>query len=492
MRMCQIALKVAGLPVLAVLCVSVAYAEDAPSAPGLVLRETLVEVPRPRVLKDGLKGTASNHAVRQSSEAAPAAARMDAAAVPSGGARLVDASEKLALFDAVGTALDRNGKLLAAKDDISAARAVVWQQIASFVPVVTASMGRGKDYNTSITNHYRKNRYVSAQMTVPLFTSGQRLFNWSRANSLLAAAEAESDLAANEIALEMVSAHINYVSAGRVTELIGRNVKTMERLLAAVRAKQREGFASDTDRAQVLADLKSLQEQLAGARADRAKAEETVVSLVGAHVRDNIDVPALEKQVAVGEEELVERAITFNPSLLSAERQADAARYNSLTAVSQLLPQITLNAEANRDYAPISHEIDRDDWTVEVRGTVPLVDLGSVGEVARSRYVASAAAHRASDARRSVELEVRTLWQDFTAAKRQAELARSRVADRRQVSNSLEEQYKLGMVSLDVMLDRQRLLTQSELELQQIEVQRAVTLFRLLLTTGRFSPEMLG
>jgi len=41
------------------------------------------------------------------------------------------------------------------------------------------------------------------------------------------------------------------------------------------------------------------------------------------------------------------------------------------------------------------------------------------------------------------------------------------------------------------MLDRQRLLTSAEVELQQIEVERAVTMFRLLLTKGDFTSEML-
>jgi len=141
---------------------------------------------------------------------------------------------------------------------------------------------------------------------------------------------------------------------------------------------------------------------------------------------------------------------------------------------------------------PVTAGTDRDEWSFEVRSTIPLVDLASVSEVSRTRYQASSAANRAREVRRTVELEVRQLWQELGTARRQLELTSDRVARRRQVAASMEEQYKLGLVSLDTMLDRQRLLTSSEVELEQREVHRLITIYRLLVATGRFSPTVLG
>ena len=400
-------------------------------------------------------------------------------------------SESLDLGTAVNRTLETNGRIKASEDDIGAAQSVVWQQIASFIPVVTASAAAGRDYNSTVTNKRANQRTLGVQLTVPLFTSGQRLFNWRSANSSLVEAGAQAELARNEIALDLISAHINYLSAGRVSELIARNVKTLERLLAAVEAKRRLGFASDTDRAQVLADLSSLKSQIESSIQSRAKARETVASLVGAAVRDRLDIAALERPLSDGVDGLVESAMTSNPEVVAALSASEAARYRSYAAKSGLLPKVTLNAGYNRDYEPVSPDIDPDDWRFEVRGTVPLFNAGAIGEVARTRFLASSAANRAREVRRTVELDVRQLWQDLVAARKQLSLARDRVAQRRQVSSSMEEQYKRGLVSLDIMLDRQRLLTSSEVEMERFEVERAVTVFRLLVASGRFSPAML-
>ncbi|OYW55983.1 MAG: hypothetical protein B7Y80_03445 [Hyphomicrobium sp. 32-62-53] len=399
----------------------------------------------------------------------------------------------LDLKDSLDSSLNSNDRLKAAQSEVDAARMVLWQQIASFVPVVTASYGHSRSYNTdsAFLGQRTSQRQGAIALTVPLFTSGQRLFNIRGANSSLDASAAEADIVSNEIALETVTAYINYVSAGRISVLIGRNVKTLKRLLAAVDARKARGFASDTDRSQVLADLNSLEVQLVQARAERARARETAQSLVGADIKDTIDLQGVEKYLTGGVEELVADAVANSPALASAEHQADAAYDRSLSTVAGLLPQVGLNAELNRDYSLGLPGVDRDDWTVEVRASVPLVDLTSVGEAARQRYTAKAAQYRASDARRIIELEMRTLWETYQAAKVQMQLATERVQHRSRVAKSLEEQYKQGLVSLDVMLDRQRLLTSAEVELQQIEVERAVTMFRLLLTKGDFTSDML-
>lgn len=399
--------------------------------------------------------------------------------------------EKLDLSAALSQTLETNGRIKASEDDIGAARSVVWQQIASFIPVVTASASAGRDYNNTLANRQANQRALGVQMSVPLFTSGQRLFNWRSANSALLEAGAQADLARNQVALDLISAHINYLSAGRVAELIARNVKTLERLLAAVEAKRRLGFASNTDRAQVLADLSSLKSQIESSVQMRAKTRETVTSYVGTTVKDRLDIAALERPLMDGVDGLVGSAMTSNPEVLAALSASEAARYRSYAAKSDLLPKVTFNAGYNRDYAHVSPELDRDDWRFEVRGTVPLFNAGAIGEVARTRFVASSAANRAREVRRTVELDVRQLWQDLMAARKQLTLARERVAQRRQVSASMEEQYKRGLVSLDIMLDRQRLLTSSEVELERFEVERAVTVFRLLVASGRFSSTML-
>lgn len=400
-------------------------------------------------------------------------------------------ADSVDLSTAVNRTLDTNGRIMASEDDIGAAQSVVWQQIASFIPVVTASASAGRDYNGTITNKHANQRSLGVQLTVPLFTSGQRLFNWRSANSSLVEAGAQANLARNAVALDLISAHINYMSAGRVSELIARNVKTLERLLAAVEAKRRLGFASDTDRAQVLADISSLKSQIESSVQMRAKSRETVASYVGAAVKDRLDIATMERPLTDGVDGLVESAMTSNPEVLAALSASDAARYRSYAAKSGLLPKVTFNAGYNRDYEPVSPNIDQDDWRFEVRGTVPLFNAGAIGEVARTKFDAASAANRAREVRRTVELDVRQLWQDLLSAKKQLSLAHDRVAQRRQVSSSMEEQYKRGLVSLDIMLDRQRLLTSTEVEMERFEVERAVTVFRLLVASGRFSPSML-
>lgn len=396
----------------------------------------------------------------------------------------------------IDEALSRNSKIKATADEASAARAAVFRQgLAFFVPTVAATYDLTRNYNTNSLppfNLEERGRTGRLRLSFPIWTSGQRYFDYRGSLSALHAARAEEAKARNEVSFDTASAFLNYVSATRTAALIEQNVKRLGRLQAAVDAKFAQGFASETDRAQVRGDIDSLKEQLVNARISRAKARETVVSLAGAGVSGDVDMRRLMTPLAAGEETLVTAAVTGNPTILSERHKSEAARYRSMSAVSALLPQVALTADYARDYDRTGTTRDRDSWNVMARLSMAVIDPVTVPEIARNKMLASAATHRADEAHRVVELQIRSLWKDHVGLKRQLAFLHDRVRQRRQVAASFEEQYRSGLASLEVVLDRQQQLASAEIELQRIELQHASAVFKLLIEAGAFDLALLS
>jgi outer membrane protein TolC len=95
---------------------------------------------------------------------------------------------------------------------------------------------------------------------------------------------------------------------------------------------------------------------------------------------------------------------------------------------------------------------------------MPLVDLGTVSEIAESRERAQVASYQASDTKRNIELSVRQLARQYYAGLEQIKLANSRVKYLRQVVNSENKRYEKGVGSLDQLLQQRQTLAQAQID----------------------------
>lgn len=432
-------------------------------------------------------------------------ARMRAEPFDTGALGLNPSATPISLRGSVDQALSGNALIKAVEADARAAEAAVMRQWFGFLPVVTGNVGLTRLYNDTgqfstnrFSSGFRTEGYAGANLQWPIFNGFQNYFGLRSAQSTSLAARMEAEATRGDVALGTVNAYLNFVASDRSVGLIGKNIAMLERLALAVRARMEAGFSSEADLYQVEADLDGLQQQLVTMLGDRAKAQAEVSSLAGHPVKPRGSFPKLARQLAGGQEALVAQAVDRNPRLQAARHNAHAARYASQATAGRYLPQINAVGSFQRDIdrnVPLGFEtgrpIDRNAWNLGLQLQQPIVDLGTMADIRQSVEAAGAAAFRTDDARRQVELQIRTLWKDHVAGEQRWRLARSRAAAQRKVSEAWEEQFKLGLISLDALLTRQRLLTAAEIEEQQADMARYATMSQLLVGAGIFNPAML-
>jgi outer membrane protein TolC len=411
------------------------------------------------------------------------------------------AAPALSLRGSVDSALETSPLVKALDATARAADALVLKQKLDFLPTVTGSIGVTRrtlndgeaDLPLRRSDTLWTQRTAGLSLQWPVFNGFQNYFGLQSAISAANAAYLEAEATRGDVAFQTINAYLNFIAAERSVGLIRKNVEMLERLGRAVHARMLAGFASEADVFQVEADIAGLSQQLESMKAERDKARDTVSSMAGRPVQPRASFPALDRLLAQGEEALALKALRHNPRLRAARYNTDAARHSSRAAIGKFLPQVNMVGNYQYDFSERNPlEQDRNSWNLGVQLSVPLVRLSTMAEVRQSHEMATVAALRADEAVRLVALEIRNLWSDYQAGDARLRLARTRVAAQRRVATSWEEQYKLGLISLDNLLTRQRLLTSAEIDEQQAQMQRYALICRLLVSAGIFDPAMLS
>ncbi len=395
------------------------------------------------------------------------------------------------LIGAVESALNSSISLRASLADEQGAKYGIWREMAAFTPTITGTL----EQNWTGGNGNRSDgemAFGGLQMTMPIFTSGQRLFSVQAAGSIARAAHFRTASVRDGVVLQMAEAYMQQIYAVRALDALGRNETMMQRLLSSIQAQHRAGFASGADVAEVSAELDAVRQQIAELNVMRRKARDKANSLAGRQVAVRLVFPKLDAALAIGQHALRASAMRRNPNVLVAQNNAEASKHSSRAAVSRYLPQVGLNASYRQVLGDITDGGDRDRWSVGVKMTVPLVDLTTVASIGESRQRAAADRYRAQDAGRQIGEQLDALWSERDGILEREKLARSRVANLRKVAEAGDAKFRKGLIGLDSLLDSQRRLVSTEVEAAQLDVQAALTDVQILITAGTFSPRLLA
>lgn len=367
----------------------------------------------------------------------------------------------------------------------------VWRELARFTPTIS---GVAEHTWTEGSDPLRDGdtRYAGLQLTLPLFTSGQRLASVASARSIERAAHFRTATVRDGVILQTSEAYLQQVYAALAIEALERTESSMRQLAQSLNAQHRAGFASGADVSDVEAELAAVRQQIVELQVMRRKAYGKASSLAGAPVIARHGFPKLDQALSPGYAALRAAAMRRNPNVLVAQSSAEASRHASRAEMAKYLPQVGLNASYRRALEGTNVIDDRERWNVGVKLTVPLVDLSTVASIGESRQRAAADRYRAQDTVRQIADQLEALWLDRTGNLERRELMAARVADLRKVAEAAQARFKKGLIGLDLVLDAQRRLTSAELEAAQMDVQSALNDVQILITAGTFQPSMLA
>lgn len=408
----------------------------------------------------------------------------------------VDQNQDLSTIELRGVlseAIANSDSVKIAAKQVHIADTKIWREIAKFTPTLKLSLDTSvSSLGSGGLSSADKTSEMNFALSMPLFTSGQRVFSLLAARNNKMAAQNDAISARNKVIEQTISAYLQYHQTKQTVGLLGQNVASLQKLLNAVRDRKHYGVASQADVAYVQSNLLSMKQQHQSAKLSQSQLQAQLESITGRSLAVMPKLSDIDHLILDDEEALVQTAIVNNPAIKSANYSANAQRHTSRAAYGKYLPQVNLYGQHDVGLNSYTKSQQATDWKVGVKLTMPLVDLGTVTEIAESRQQAQLASYQASDTRRNIELSVRSLSREYQSGKGQIKLANSRVDYVRQIANSERQRYEKGVGSLDQLLEQNRTLAQARIDAIGVKTNAYWSGYQLLVAVGGFDGRQWG
>ena len=387
-----------------------------------------------------------------------------AAALASGTAH----AQTVTLQDALATAYSTNPTLLAARAQLRSVDEGVPQALSNWRPTVVISGSGGyadgtyhttSQFGTTDTRNRRDIFVGQATLTQPVFRGGNTRATTNQATNRVYAQRAQLMATEETVFGNVVNAYVTVIQDQQVLALNINNEQVLARQLQATQDRFRVGEITRTDVAQAEAAL-------AGARATRETAEGTLATARG-NYRQYVGVlpgNLIEPQPLVlpvkSQNEAVQLAANNNPNVISALFTDAAARDNIDVQFSQLMPQVSVQALAQRADNSTVFGQRTIGGQVLANVSIPLYQGGAeYSRVRQARQSEQQSRKNVDDARRQVIAQATQAWETLVAARSTLDSTRSQIRANQIALEGVQREAIVGSrTTLDVLNAQQALL----------------------------------
>jgi NodT family efflux transporter outer membrane factor (OMF) lipoprotein len=386
----------------------------------------------------------------------------------------------------VDEALKSNPDITAAEAALRQARELYIAQKGSYFPLAQAGFGAARAKNANAT---LANPTVSSSATYSLYTAqlsvsyAPDVFGGTR--RLVEAARAQSEASRFQLQAAYVTLSSNIVVAAVQEASLRGQIAATERLLQLQReltekARQRRalGTASELDllaqessEAQTAATLPPLQKQLGQTR-------DAMAALLGRLPADEPEQTFMPEDLTLPTDlpvSVPSRLVAQRPDVRQAEENLHAASAEVGVALSEMLPQFTINAatgsaafELGRLFSPYTGF-----WDLGASLSQTLFDGGAL--LHRRRAADAALDEAAAQYRAAVILACQNVADTLRALQADADALKASVdADRaaKAAFDVARRQFELGTISLVAVLNSEQAYQQAELAVVQARASR--------------------
>nr|WP_269808489.1 TolC family protein [Enterovibrio nigricans] len=245
-------------------------------------------------------------------------------------------SSAQSIEQAVAQALDSHPEIKQAFNRFKVREELVEQASSAFYPTIDFDAGMGREWTDSIST--RRDGLISGDSEAELtrreigITLQQVLFNGFQTTKDVERTEFEASAeqwilfsTAEDIALEVTRAYLEYMRAEQVVELSQRNLDSHQTIYDAVKTKTDSGLGSTADLSQVTGRLARAHSNLISAQNNLSDTEVTFKKLVNVLPGDvRIPVPDTDF-IPLSLNEALERATANHPTLRAAQNDISAA-----------------------------------------------------------------------------------------------------------------------------------------------------------------------
>jgi len=399
---------------------------------------------------------------------------------------------------ALATAYQNNPTLQAQRAQLRATDEAVPQAMAGWRPTITASGATGQSsvdgnlFAQTTGSQSRSPSSVSLNVSQPLFRGGRTFYETRQAEDRIQAERARLRVVEAQVLLDGAVSFIDVVRDQAVVELNVNNEQVLRRQREAAGDRFEVGEITRTDVAQAEA-------RLAGARADRIRAEGNLASsravfkkVIGIAPQELVE-PAAPRGLPQAREIALQRAANYFPGVIAAGFDENAAKENVNIVEGELLPTVSLNSEVSRAKEQFSTADDTERVDVSAQMTVPLYQAGAVySRLREARQLANQRNVEVEEARRQAIEQSARAWSDLEASRASIVSLQTQVEASSIALEGVQQEALVGSRTVLDVLDAEQELLDAKVALVQAQRDEFVASFRLKSAIGALTAEALG
>lgn len=336
-------------------------------------------------------------------------------------------------------------------------------------------------------------RGVGIQAEQPIF-DGFRARNQTRtAESNILAARQDLLNSEQNVLFDAAQAYMDVLRDYAILDVRRNNVDVLKEELKAARERFQVGEVTRTDTAQAEAALEGSKTQVSQAEAQLNTSRATYRQVVGEDIGRPRAARSIDRLLPKGLESAIALSQTQHPAILAAFHGVDAATLQIRVIEANLLPQLNLQASAERRWDDSLQTARTDDARVGLRLTVPIYQGGLVGsQVRQAKQTAGQRRLEADTARDQVRQAVVSAWGTVQSTTAQITSAQAQIQANQVALNGVREEAKVGQrTTLDV-LNAQQAVLDSRVTLIIAQHDRVVGAYALLSAVGWLTADRLG
>jgi len=380
------------------------------------------------------------------------------------------AAQPRTLQDALASAYSNNPTLQTSRAQLRATDEGVPQALAGWRPTVVVGAGYGYGFGTVRTNGTERSRgaagrnnrditTVTPTITQPIFRGGQTRANTNQADNRVFAQRGRLIATEQQVFTDTINAYVNVIQTQQLLQLNTNNEQVLARQLQATNDRFRVGEITRTDVAQAEAAL-------AGARAQRQTSEGNLQTARSNYRRfvgelpEQLIEPQPIKLPIKNQNEATQLAGQNNPNVIAAQFEDAAARDAIDVAFSQLMPQLSIQAQGGLTNGQQVAGQSTLGATVLLNASVPLYQGGAeYSRVRQARQTEQQARKTVDDVRRQAVQQAAQSWETLVAARSTIESTRAQIRANQIALEGVQREAIVGSrTTLDVLNAEQSLL----------------------------------
>lgn len=373
------------------------------------------------------------------------------------------------LQEALSAAYSNNPTLQTSRAQLRATDEGVPQALAGWRPTVIVAGTVGYGFGTLTLDNggrgsssVRENRRIytaTPTITQPLYRGGATRAGTNQADNRVFAQRGRLIATEQQVFNDTINAYVNVIQTQQLLQLNVNNEQVLARQLQATNDRFRVGEITRTDVAQAEAAL-------AGARATRQTTEGNLQTARSNYRRfvgelpDQLVEPQPLKLPVRNQDEAVQLASQNNPNVIAALFDAAASRDAIDLAFSQLMPQVSVQAQGG--YTNGQQVVGQSTLgaTVLLNASIPIYQGGAeYSRVRQARQTEQQNRKIVDDARRQAIQQATQSWETLVAARATIDSTRSAIRANQIALEGVQREAIVGSrTTLDVLNAEQALL----------------------------------